>query len=612
MKEAVYMETSMPTQVQPEAPPHESPLRDRDTPTLDQQEEAEQDHEGEEEMRRRLDAWRCLAANLTGGFTQMPDAVRTDRRLGTSAKVVYEHLLGYMWQKEWCWPGQKRMAAELGISRRTIIRACQELYERGYIDKWRRGQGLTNFYFVNPLSFVATTTGRSLTTMSLRLPGDRVLVPGAALADLYSTTFYANDAALFSVPPKECQSGTSRSDTMAQLNVPKSHSKYTKANLDSSKQERNTDSSGVAAGFEKEEGGVKAIRNVGPLAFPLPTTSSPLSPRISKSLSLETGGGMHVEAAKVSGTEEKLSKWQALALAHGVSLTQQDALESYIKNCPRPMHIPMRVEESIDSLSRKFNNVQYLASNRTQATKLWQYARLRGMDHEYLHDTFQVWVDAAAAVSVPSFIQNKMAWFFKALHLEVLKALLPYESYTSVAPVAEEHLTVSETNETSSQEQEEQREGEQETSTHDAEALPQEHDVSPTPMNDEQGGGQEQRECEGEQETSTHDVAPTPPSAEQEFQQQQEPEYLMTDDPDAGWATWASAAHYAERLCGWVAMTTPHSVEVLPTRFGRYGFYLYEVSTPHLVLEYVTTGEVAARIEQEKEKQRLSSRRSLR
>ena len=313
---------------------------------------------------------------------------------------------------------------------------------------------------------------------------------------------------------------------------------------------------------------------------------------------------MHVEAAKTSVTEEKLSKWQTLALAHGVSLTQQDALDSYLKTCPRPMHIPMRVEESIDPLSRRFNNAQYLTSNRTQATKLWQYARLRGMDHEYLHDTFQVWVDAAAVVSVPSFIQNKMAWFFKALHLEVLKALLPYES---VAPVAEEQLTVSETNETSSQEQEEQREGEQETSTHDAEALPQEHDVSLAPASDEQRGGQEQREGEGEQETLTHDTAPTPANEEQEDQEQPEPEYLMTQDPDAGWATWANAAHFADRLYEWVR-EDGYRVDVLSTRFGRYGFYLYEQSHPERVWEYVEMNAVAARIEEVKQQRFTQSR----
>ena len=353
------------------------------------------------------------------------------------------------------------------------------------------------------------------------------------------------------------------------------------------KKKRDSDSSGVAAGFEKEEGGLVAIRNVEPLAFPLSTPSPSLSPRISKPSSVlkETGGAMHVEAAKTSVTEEKLSKWQVLALAHGVSLTQQDALDSYIKNCPRPMHIPMRVEESIDPLSRRFNNAQYLTSNRTQATKLWQYARLRGMDHEYLHDTFQVWVDAAAAISVPSFIQNKMAWFFKALHLEVLKALLPYES---VAPVAEE-----------------QREGEQETSTHDAEALSQEHDTAPA--SDEQRGGQEQREGEGEQETLTHDTAPTPANEEQEDQEQPEPEYLMTQDPDAGWATWANASHWADRLYEWVR-EDGYRVDVLSTRFGRYGFYLYEQSHPERVWEYVETNAVAARIEEVKQQRFTQSR----
>src|SRR5690348_5158965 len=60
----------------------------------------QQDHETEEETRRRLDEWRYMAANLQGSFTQMPDAVRKDSTLSTSAKMVYEHLLGYMWQQE--------------------------------------------------------------------------------------------------------------------------------------------------------------------------------------------------------------------------------------------------------------------------------------------------------------------------------------------------------------------------------------------------------------------------------------------------------------------------------------------------------------------------------
>ncbi len=238
--------------------------------------------------------------------------------------------------------------------------------------------------------------------------------------------------------------------------------------------------------------------------------------------------------------EEKLSRWQVLAVAHGISLVQQDALDSYIKNCPRPTYIPVRVEQAIDPLSCKYNNTQYLASNRTQATKLWQYAQLKGMDYEYLHDTFHVWVDAASAATVPSFIKNKMAWFFKALRLEVLKALLPYER---VAPLAEAQPTPPETDETLSQE----HEGEQETLTLEAEAINQEQNVLPVATSDEP-------ECQEQ---------PAP-----------ELETFQTDDPAAGWMTQGTALHWAERLRECVGQES-HGYDVLPTCFGRWVLYLY-------------------------------------
>jgi len=172
------------------------------------------------------------------------------------------------------------------------------------------------------------------------------------------------------------------------------------------------------------------------------------------------GGAAQVKSVQEQKAEEKLSKWQSLALAQGGSLVQQDALDSYIRNCPRPERHPIKVEVCIDEKSRKFGDVQHLTSNRTQATKLWQYARLKGMDREYLEDTFGVWVSIADAVTIPAFVTNKMAWFFKALRLEVLKAFIPYEFAASVRG---EQPATSESNETTSQEHEEQRANEQET-----------------------------------------------------------------------------------------------------------------------------------------------------
>ena len=358
-------------------------------------------------------------------------------------------------------------------------------------------------------------------------------------------------------------------DTMAPPNVPKSHTNYTKTNPIHLNEERNSDSSGTAASSEKEEGDAKAIRN---FPTPIETNTNPPS-RNSKpsSVSLETDGATPAKAAKANTTSTTPSKWQGIALAHGISLVQLDALDSYIKNCPRPAHIPMLIEQEIDHVSRRFNNVQYLTSNRTHAAKLWQYARLKGMDHETVQDMFREWVHVAATATVPPYIENKMAWFFKALRLEVLKALLSYEERVTL--VAEEQPTAPETDETPSQEL---REGEQETQ--DVETINQEQNAFPVSTNDEQ-------ECQEQ---------PAP-----------EPEYLMTEDPDAGWATLASASHWADRLRECVGIDR-YGVDVLPTRFGHYGFYLYELSQPNLVLEYVATSAVIARLEEEK-KQRLHS-----
>ena len=125
-----------------------------------------------------------------------------------------------------------------------------------------------------------------------------------------------------------------------------------------------------------------------------------------------------------------------------------------------------------------------------------------------------------------------MAWFFKALRLEVLKTVCAYEQAemsvqnepdSLTEAVSEEQLTDAQTNHTMCQE-EEPRTGEQEP-IHDEEAINQEQNASPVPTSDEQ-------ECQEQ---------PAP-----------EPEYLMNEDPDAGWATSASAKHWAERLHDWV------------------------------------------------------------
>lgn len=103
-----------------------------------------------------VEVWRQeLEQNWQGGYTQMPDEIASDPTLSPRAKHLYRALLSFMWLKtDKCWPSQKTLAEATGYSRSTVIRALHDLYERGYIEIWRRGLNQTNYYFINPLSFV--------------------------------------------------------------------------------------------------------------------------------------------------------------------------------------------------------------------------------------------------------------------------------------------------------------------------------------------------------------------------------------------------------------------------------------------------------------------------
>lgn len=80
-----------------------------------------------------------------GGFTQVPN-VLLKSSLTANAKVVYAQLLSYAWTNDRCYPGQERMAEDLGSTKSTVNRAIIELQEAGWLEVERRGQGKTNIY----------------------------------------------------------------------------------------------------------------------------------------------------------------------------------------------------------------------------------------------------------------------------------------------------------------------------------------------------------------------------------------------------------------------------------------------------------------------------------
>lgn len=84
-----------------------------------------------------------------GGFTQVPNFILRNSDFSAGAKVVYAMFLSYAWNNESCFPGQERLAQDIGMSRSRVTEFISELSRGGLVTIQRRGQGKTNVYIVN-------------------------------------------------------------------------------------------------------------------------------------------------------------------------------------------------------------------------------------------------------------------------------------------------------------------------------------------------------------------------------------------------------------------------------------------------------------------------------
>ena len=86
---------------------------------------------------------------LLGGFTQVPNFILKQETLSVGAKVIYAMFLHYAWDNSFCFPGQQRLAADIGMSVGRVNDFIKELEKAGLIDVRKRGQGRTNLYKIN-------------------------------------------------------------------------------------------------------------------------------------------------------------------------------------------------------------------------------------------------------------------------------------------------------------------------------------------------------------------------------------------------------------------------------------------------------------------------------
>jgi hypothetical protein len=80
------------------------------------------------------------------GFTQVPNFILTNKELSVGAKLAYAMLLKYAWTDDACFPGQQKLAQDLGAGERSVRTYLKELEDAHFLEVTQRGLGRTNLY----------------------------------------------------------------------------------------------------------------------------------------------------------------------------------------------------------------------------------------------------------------------------------------------------------------------------------------------------------------------------------------------------------------------------------------------------------------------------------
>lgn len=83
------------------------------------------------------------------GFTQVPNFLLKSKKLSAGDKMAFAMLLSYAWQNDFCFPGQRRLAEDLGLEERSVRRHLKALEQEDLLAIRQRGQGKTNVYELN-------------------------------------------------------------------------------------------------------------------------------------------------------------------------------------------------------------------------------------------------------------------------------------------------------------------------------------------------------------------------------------------------------------------------------------------------------------------------------
>lgn len=80
------------------------------------------------------------------GFTQVPNFILTNKAISVGAKLAYAMLLKYAWDDDACFPGQVKLADDMGATDRSVRTYLKELESAELLEIKQRGLGKTNLY----------------------------------------------------------------------------------------------------------------------------------------------------------------------------------------------------------------------------------------------------------------------------------------------------------------------------------------------------------------------------------------------------------------------------------------------------------------------------------
>jgi Helix-turn-helix domain len=80
------------------------------------------------------------------GFTQVPNFILTKKDISVGAKLAYAMLLKYAWGDDACFPGQVKLAEDMGATDRSVRTYLKELETAELLEITQRGLGKTNLY----------------------------------------------------------------------------------------------------------------------------------------------------------------------------------------------------------------------------------------------------------------------------------------------------------------------------------------------------------------------------------------------------------------------------------------------------------------------------------